>query len=403
VTTRLPGVSLVGYAAIVLRGGAIAVAGQANDSSGHGQIIVVRYRRDGRLDQGFGSHGIFRTALPTADGPFIATSIGRENSTGELLVGGGYGLNSMLALRLTPSGRLDRTFGKNRSGMATVSVGGIAGSLVVQRNGGILLGGSNANLNGRPMLVARFARSGVLDPRFGSGGIAQILFWNPNLASSAGVGAMAATPDGGVIGSGHLDYIGSDGHGSAGVFRLSSSGQLVPGFGTDGHIEVAFKRASGKFAQWFPCAMTVDSRRRITVTGDGSVGAGSAVLSARLVPRGTLDSSFGKAGNGRAVTPGLSGDNNTTCGAASSAAGALTVGVGFTIAQLQPNGAPNGQVGRRGLIKISEPRNVTINAVRRPDWRRVVVAGSAGNAIYVARYLLPTRRIHVTGRGGESR
>ena len=402
VATRIPGVTLVAYAAIVLRGGAIVVAGQEDDSSGHGQIIVARYRRSGRLDQSFGSGGIFKTALPPMEGPFIATSIGRQSSTGKLVVGGGYGLNSMLVLRLTPSGRLDPTFGRNRTGIATVAVGGIAGSLVVQRNGGILVGGSNANQNGRPMVVARFTRNGELDRRFGRGGIAQVLFWNPDIAASAGVGGLATTPGGGVIGLGHLDYIGSDGHGSAGVFRLSSRGQLVHGFGSGGHLEVAFKKAGSTFAQWFPCAMTVDSRHRITVTGDGSTGAGAAILSARLVPRGTLDPSFGKARNGRVVTPGLGGDNNTTCGAASSAAGALTAGVGSTVAQLQPDGAPNDHIGHRGLIKISHPPNVTLNGVRRPDWRRVVLAGSAGNGIYVARYLLPTRRIHITGRGGEN-
>lgn len=43
---------------------------------------------------------------------------------------------------------------------------------------------------------------------------------------------------------------------------------------------------AGGFAQWFPCAMTVDSRGRITVTGDGSTAAGAAILSARLSPWG---------------------------------------------------------------------------------------------------------------------
>jgi uncharacterized delta-60 repeat protein len=391
VTTRIPGASSIAYSAAVIQGGKIVIAGQASTPAGDGQILVVRYRRDGRLDRSFGSGGIFKTALPAADGPFVGLSVVQERSTGRLLIAGGYGQGSMLVLRLTPDGRLDRTFGRNRTGLATTPAGGIAQSIAVQRNGGILLGGSNANQNGRPMVVVRFTRGGVLDRRFGRGGLAQALFWNPDLAASAGVSGLASAPDGGVVASGHLDYIGSDGHGSAGVFRLSPNGQPVPGFGSGGHVEVPFMKRGGGFAQWFPCAMTVDSRGRTIVTGDGSTGAGAALLSARLTRRGVLDRSYGKSLNGRVVTPGLRSDSDTTCGATSSAAEGLTVGVGSTLAQLGPDGTPNGRFARGGLIRIAKPPHVNINAVARSGSDRVVLAGFAGDAVYVARYLPPTR------------
>ena len=387
-TTRIPRATAIAYGAAVVAGGRIVLAGQATTPAGNGQILVARYRPDGRLDRSFGSGGIFTTALPKARGPFIATSVAQQNSTGRLLVAGGYGQGSMLLLRLTPGGRLDRTFGRNRTGVVITPAGGIAQSIAVQRNGGILVGGSNANRNGRPMMVARFTGNGVLDRRFGRGGLVQTVFWNPDLAASAGVSGLATTADGGVVASGHLDYIGSDGHGSAGVFRLSSIGRLVHGFGSGGHVEVAFRNAKGGFEQWFPCAMTVGSRGRVTVTGDGSTGTGAAILSARLSARGVLDSSYGMGG--RAVIRDLrSGDSDTTCGAASSAAGQLTVGVGSTLAQLRPDGAPNGLFAPGGLLTIAQPRGVSVNAAVLSGLQRVVVAGSAGNALYVARYRLP--------------
>jgi uncharacterized delta-60 repeat protein len=385
---RIPGATAIGYGAAVVAGGSIVVAGQASRPAGNGQILVVRYRPGGRLDRSFGSSGIFTTALPKARGPFIATAVVQQNSAGRLLVAGGYGQGSMLLLRLTARGRLDRTFGRNRTGIAITPVGGIAQSVAVQRNGGILVGGSNANRNGRPMVVARFTPNGVLDRRFGRGGLVQTVFWNPDLAASAGVSGLATTSDGGVIASGHLDYIGSDGHGSAGVFRLSSNGRLVAGFGSGGHVEVAFRNATGGFAQWFPCAMTVGSRGRVTVTGDGSAGPGAAILSARLSARGVLDPSYGNGG--RAVIRGLrSGDSDTTCGAVSSVTDRLTVGVGSTLAQVRPDGAPNGLFAPAGLLRIAQPRDVSVNAVAHSGSQRVVVAGSAGNALYVARYRLP--------------
>lgn len=91
------------------------------------------------LDRGFGSRGIFRTALPAKKGPFIATSIMEERSTRRLVVVGGYGQGSMLVLRLTADGRLDRTFGKHRSGLTRVTAGGIAESVALQRGGRILV------------------------------------------------------------------------------------------------------------------------------------------------------------------------------------------------------------------------------------------------------------------------
>jgi uncharacterized delta-60 repeat protein len=121
----------------------------------------------------FASHGIFESAFPAADAPFVATAIARDRRTGELVLGGGYGQGSMLVMRLTAKGRLDPTFGAHRSGFATVEVEGIANSLAIQPDGAILLGGSNANRNGRPFVVARFTRDGVLDRTFGHRGIAQ--------------------------------------------------------------------------------------------------------------------------------------------------------------------------------------------------------------------------------------
>jgi len=395
VTTRIPGASSVAYGAAVIEHGRIVVAGQATSRIGGSQIVAVRYLRDGRLDTSFGSNGVFETALPQADGPFIANAVAVERSTGRLLIAGGYGQGSMLVLRLTPGGQLDPTFGQNQSGFVTVPIGGVAQSIAIERSGEIVVGGSNGNRQGRPMVVARLTRNGALDHRFGQRGLAQVLFWNAKSASSAGVSGLATAPHGGVIASGHLDYIGGNGphstpgHGSAGVFRLSPKGRLMRSFGSAGHVEIAF-RTAGTFAQWFPCAMTVDSRNRITVTGDGSTRALHAVLlSARLSRAGKLDRSYGRAGNGRAVTPGLRSGEDTTCGATTSAAGSVTVGVGSTLARLLPDGTANGSFARGGVIRIAKPRNVGVNAVARSGSRRIVIAGSAGDAVYVARYRRP--------------
>jgi uncharacterized delta-60 repeat protein len=384
VTTGLRGLDAVAYAAVIAPAGRIVIAGQATDSQGQGQIVVARYLPSGRLDRTFASRGIFRTSFPTAAGPYIGLAVRPQGR--KLLVGGGYGLGSMLVMRLSASGRLDRTFGARHIGYATIAVGGTAQSLVVARSGAILLGSSNENANGRPMVIARLTPGGRLDRRFGRGGIAQAAFWNLRLAASAGVTGLAVTRDGGVIGAGHLDYIGSDGHGSAGIIRLSSRGQPVTNFGTRGHVEVAFTKRGGGFAQWFPCALTVDGRGWITTTGDGSTSRGAGLLTARLTARGTLDRAFGAGG--RASTPGLSSFSTTTCGATTTSAGALTAGLADTLVRLRAAGAPDTRFARGGVLRVRRPSAVAVQSVAPSGSRALVIAGSAGNSIYLARYLV---------------
>ena len=241
-------------------------------------------------------------------------------------------------------------------------------------------------------MVARFTRNGVLDRAFGRAGIAQALFWNPSAASSAGVNSLAMAPGGGMVASGHIDYIGgtgpgSAGYGAAGIFRLTKSGQPFRAFGTAGHTQVKFPGSAGVPQSWYPCAMTIDQRGRITVTGGGGTRS-SALLTARLTPRGVLDRSYGSARNGRAVMAGVGGNAITTCGDASTRTGEITVAVKSTLAQVLSGGLPNLRFAPRGVFTISKPRDVFINSLVRVR-RHVLVAGSAGNKIYVGRYLLP--------------
>jgi hypothetical protein len=118
VTTSIHGQTLVGYASVAIPGGDVVIAGQAFVANGNGQILVARYLPNGRLDPSFGTRGSVRSSFPVAKGPFIATAIVRQGSA--LVIGGGDGQGSMLALRLTASGRLDRTFGARQSGVVTV-------------------------------------------------------------------------------------------------------------------------------------------------------------------------------------------------------------------------------------------------------------------------------------------
>jgi uncharacterized delta-60 repeat protein len=390
VTTSIAGASSVAYGAILVPGGDIVIAGQASPPSGNGQVVVARYLPNGRLDRTFASGGIFQSTFPTTDAPFIANAIARDRRTGKLVVGGGYGQGSMLVIRLTSDGRLDPTFGPRHSGFATVTVGGTANSLAIERDGRILLGGSNANVPGRPFVVAGFTRDGVLDRSFGRRGIAQLLFWNARAAAGTNVGTLVPTADGGVIGAAHVDYIGgtghnTGGHGAGGVFRLTRRGVAFRPFGTRGHALITFFNRSRVPQSWYPCGTTVDGGGRITVTGGGGPNGG-VLFTARLTARGILDRSFGSAGTGRVMTRGIGGEGTLTCGATSTPAGTLTLAVQSKLAQLLPTGALNRRFASGGIFRVTTPRGVSINGLI-ASGSRVVAAGSAGNAIYAAGFV----------------
>ena len=135
--------------------------------------------------------------------------------------------------------------------------------------------------------------------------------------------------------------------------------------------------------------MTLASNGLATITGEDSTG--DAILTARLTAAGVPDPSFGPAGDGRAVTPGVSGGSDTTCGAAAKG-GVFTLAAGASFAQLLRDGSPNENFAPGGITNIGTPADVFINAVVLPSPHTAVLAGGAGTNLYVSRFLLPTSR-----------
>jgi hypothetical protein len=61
-------------------------------------------------------------------------------------------------------------------------------------------------------------------------------------------------------------------------------------------------------------------------------------------------------------------------------------------AQLLQDGTPNGNFAPGGITNIGTPPDLGINAVVLPGPHSAVLAGSAGNNLYVSRWLLPPSR-----------
>ena len=201
--------------------GDIVVVGTSPTSAGNA-MTVLQLTSAGTLDPSFGSGGVVTISF---SGPSTASGVA-VTSNGEILVaglaqvpvGGQTQLEFAVAL-LKTSGQLDTSFGNG--GMTTVSsftASGNSPAIALQANGSILLAGNRVD---HAIAVARLTSNGMLDSKFGTGGV-QFL---PNSGgfSTFGVAAVAVQPNAGiVIAGGPDDTGGPDGFD---VARLSASGR----------------------------------------------------------------------------------------------------------------------------------------------------------------------------------
>jgi uncharacterized delta-60 repeat protein len=149
---------------------------------------VLRYNTDGSPDQSFGSTGLVMLNHGTS-GSVAGVAL---QADGKLIVDGFLGNGAGMA-RLNADGSLDTTFGT--SGQVATAV---AGTVVVQPNGPIvLLGTANFNAAGAPELV-RYLANGQLDTTFGNGGQSSPL--PPFAAAAQGpILGLALQPDGELV------------------------------------------------------------------------------------------------------------------------------------------------------------------------------------------------------------
>jgi uncharacterized delta-60 repeat protein len=173
------------------------------------------------------------------------------------------------------TGKLDTTFGSG----GVVVIGGAsfpnAPAAVIQTNGEIIVAGQ---FNGLPG-VARLTSSGALDPTFGNHGIATTSLDSSEVASSVGVGLQST----GKIVIGLSTLFGANDDGFT-LVRFKSNGTLDTTFGTGGSVTVA--PFNTRFLA--PSVLSVQSNDEIVLAGSRAV--------ARFTANGALDTSFGSEG-----------------------------------------------------------------------------------------------------------
>ncbi|HLY36477.1 MAG TPA: hypothetical protein VKU61_00475 [Candidatus Binatia bacterium] len=350
--------------------GRLVAGGTSDPGFSPARLVLAKYLSSGALDPSFGSGGV-SSLLP--DPGFSGFTGGPARQTDGHLIVSGIALPSSppffyrtIVARYDAGGSPDSTFGTG--GVATLdSASGsfVLGGPVLQDDGKILLGGYvGPGLGEESAIVARLDASGSLDSTFGSGGVASV---SP-VSQSPDIAAIVVQPDGKVVAAGSID-IGSD-PGDFFVARVDASGALDPTFGSGGttHVDLG--------GYDFATSIVRQPDGKLVVAGGGGASADRIGI-VRFDTNGMLDASFG---NGGVVITSVTGDTDFAEALVLAPDGKLVVagsaGGDVLLARYLADGTLDTSFGDGGVATTPVGAGAVANGlVRQPDGK-LVVAGS---------------------------
>ncbi|HEY6068345.1 MAG TPA: hypothetical protein VIU81_06580 [Gaiellaceae bacterium] len=262
-------------------------------------------------------------------------------------------------------GKLDPGFGNG--GVAVTATAPGAGEdgqngLAIQRNGGVVVGGSSdmgAAAGGHQWRILRYTRKGDLDVSFGAGGTVLT-----SMSSAGGfdehIWNIALDGDGRIVAAG--DAVTATGGFDVALARFNADGTLDTSFGTAGKVTTAVGPGTRR-DRAHDVAVLDDGKIVVAGFADMGLGAGGRnFMLARYNPDGSLDGTFGSGGI--AITRVAPGDNNdivTTNGLTIDPAGRIVVtgqanmgpgagGFNSALARYLPSGALDRSFDGDGIV-----------------------------------------------------
>jgi uncharacterized delta-60 repeat protein len=249
--------------------GRTIVVGRGDDDFG-----VARYLADGRLDKSFGKEGKVRINFAGVDtaNDVVILSDGRI-----LVVGAANNEQDFGMAMLKADGSLDRSFGVNGKVLTNFSGTDYAEAVAVDGAGRIVVVGNGGSDFG----IARYLANGKLDTTFKSSSVMSAPGTvRVNIAGVDAAKDLRILPDGRILVVGAANN-----QQDFGMIVLKTDGSLDKSFGTGGMVVTNFSGTD--YAE----AVTIDSRGRIVVVGNGGNDFGIA----RYLANGQLDISFGSS------------------------------------------------------------------------------------------------------------
>ena len=260
----------------------IAVGYSISSASNNEDITLVRFNSNGYLDKSFGNNGLVVTEITNQKelGEFVAIQ-----PDGKIVVVGTTQHNpspDIVLARYDEYGQPDFYFGDGGIVITDINSGpDIGKSLVIQRDGKIIVAGLTYNNDKFFMTLLQYNSDGNLDPTFGKNGIALT-----DINSRVGKLGLALQNDGKIILVGPSE-VESSHHFT--VIRFNNDGVVDKSFGNNGIT----KTTIGNFSE--AEAVALDSHGNIVVAGTTESGT-TAFVVAMYNPMGILETSFGSDG-----------------------------------------------------------------------------------------------------------
>jgi uncharacterized delta-60 repeat protein len=240
-----------------------------------GFMMFARYSPSGRLDRSFGRGGVVRvSAGPGGDVVYAL----RPRTGGRILAAGATGAHGEL-VELRSDGRLNRAFG--HGGKVALDLGPGRERLtgvVIDRQHRIVVSGSR----GKTAFAARLTPSGALDRTFGTNGVASV--------PDASGGAVAIDAQGRVLLAGGSVQSGVNPSGGFLVARFTTRGRLDGSYASAGVLRTGLGSGAG--------AIVLDRAGRALLAGSGQAGDESCGILARTSGDGAFDPAFGPGAGG---------------------------------------------------------------------------------------------------------
>ncbi len=353
----------------IQRDGKILVAGTGGDD-----FALARYDDKGELDASFGRGGRVRTNFAGVDRARALVL----DSNNRIIVAGGVNNDADFGLaRYHADGRLDTSFGPDRSGKVITHFSGIdrAYALALDSHGKIIVAG--AVNNNADFGLARYHADGRLDTSFGPDRSGKV---TTHFSGADRAYALVVDSHGRIIVAG-----GVNNDADFGLARYHADGRLDTSFGPDrsGKVTTHFSGVDRAYA------LALDSHGRIIVAGGVNNDADFGL--ARYHANGTLDTSFGPNRSGK-VTTNFSGVDRAR-GLTIQPDGKIIVVGGvnnnadFGLARYHANGTLDTSFGQRGKVVTNFSGTDWAAAVALQADGKIVVVGNGGEDFGVARYL----------------
>ncbi len=253
---------------------------------------LVRLMPNGTIDSSFGING---TVIIKVGGYGSYSQSAKDvilQQDGKILITGSYIADAQFRIdvyvaRYNPDGSLDESFGE--SGKAIVPGGVTSETIVLQRDGKIVIGGSDEtggrNQRGR-FFLSRLKVNGDLDSSFDENGLVFTDFDK----DGEYIYEIVLQQDGKIVAAGSAGQPGWEGViPYMAVARYNTDGSLDQSFGEGGKASIKFNAYSQANA------VALQQNGKIVITGYKSNTDGNYVI-ARLLENGTLDPAFGNNG-----------------------------------------------------------------------------------------------------------